>query len=330
MAITINREIVQGSDTLHTIMGRHLNEMNKSFTRISTGLKINHAGDDAAGKGISERMQVQIRALDQSQENTQTANTMLKAADVAINSIVEVVRQMRTRAIEASNSTLNDDDRVALQNELDDMKEQVINVNAMVTHNDRHLFTGDFGAIEETLQYEADDYEKIKYTDSDGTLVDSNFLTTQLKEDAEGDITFNSFSWKKEGPSLNFQIGPDRNSTLTAHLRDMTTIFDGIDIDVSDEEKSMKLAKDLDKVLTRVLYQQTEIGSVQERLEFTSENLQSSSDNTQAALSAIQDADMAKEMTNYVKNNMLMQATQSMMAQANSTLMSFLDLIRTQ
>jgi len=330
MAITINREIVQGADTLHTTLDRHLTGMNKSFTKISTGLKINHAGDDAAGKAISERMLSQIRALDQSQENTQSANTMLKAADTAITSIVEVVRQMRTRAIEASNSTLNDNDRVALKNELEEMKEQVLNVNAMVTHNDRHLFTGDFGAIEEALQYEADDYETLKYTDEDGNEVDTNFVTTQLKEGAEGDVTFNSFSWKKDGPSITFQIGPDRNSTLTTHLRDMTTIFEGIELDVSDEEKSMKLAQDLDKVLTRVLYQQTEIGSVQERLSFTSENLQANSDNTKEALSAIQDADMAKEMTNYVKNNMLMQATQSMMAQANTTLMSFLDLIRPQ
>ena len=329
MAITINREIVQGADSLHTIMGRHLTEMNKSFTKVSTGLRINHAGDDPAGKGISERMQVQIRALDQSQENTQTANTMLKAADVAITSIVDVVRQMRTKAIEASTSTLNDDDRIALQSELEGFKDQVININAMVTHNDRHLLTGDFGTIEETLQYEADDYvPATTWTDENGNT--QSLPSTQLKADAEGDVNFKSFSWDKNGPSLNFQIGPDRNSTLTTHLRDMTNIFDGVDIDVSDEEKSMKLVQDLDKVLTRVLYQQTEIGSVQERLEFTSENLQFNSDNTQAALSAIQDADMAKEMTSYVKNNMLMQATQSMMAQANTTLMSFLDLIRPQ
>ncbi len=331
MAITINREIVQGADSLHTTLDRHLTGMNKSFTKISTGLKINHAGDDAAGKAISERMLSQIRALDQSQENTQSANTMLKAADTAITSIVEVVKQMRTKAIEASNSILNENDRAALQNELNDMKDQVINVNAMVTHNNRHLLTGDFGTIEETLQYEADDYEYYKYTDDEnGNEVTTNILTDNLKTDAEGDVTFNSFSWKKGGPSITFQIGPDRNSTLTTHLRDMTTIFEGIEFDVSNEEKSMKLAKDLDKVLTRVLYQQTEIGSVQERLEFTSENLQLNSDNTQQALSVIQDADMAKEMTSYVKNNMLMQATQSMMAQANSTLMSFLDLIRPQ
>ena len=330
MAITINREIVQGADSLHTTLDRHLTGMNKSFVKVSTGLEINHASDNPAGKAISERMLTQVRALDQSQENTQSANMMLKAADGAITTIVDIIKQMRTKAIEASNSTLNEDDRAILKNDLEQMKEQAVNIGASVTHNDRHLLNGDFGAIEETLQYEADDYEKLNYTDSDGNLVESNFLTTQLKEDAEGDVTFNSFAWKKGGPSITFQIGPDRNSTLTTHLRDMTTIFDGFDIDVSDEKKSLELVHNLDKSLTRALYQQTEIGSVQERLTFTSENLQLSSDNTQQALSAIQDADMAKEMTNYVKNNMLMQATQSMMAQANTTLMSFLDLIRTQ
>ena len=330
MAITINREIVQGADTLHTTLDRHLTNMNKSFMKVSTGLEINHAGDNPAGKGISDRMITQIRALDQSQENTQSANSLLKAADVAITSIVDVVRQMRTKAIEASTSVLNSDDRVALQNELEQLRDQVINTNALVTHNGNRLLTGEYGAIEETLQYDADDYVAAKYYNDEGDLVDSTFRTSQLKEDAEGDVNFNSFSWKKGGPSITFQIGPEKSQTLTTHLRDMTTIFDDVTFDVSDEEKSFKLAQDLDKVLTRALYQQTEIGSVQERLTFTSENLQLVTDNTEQALSTIQDADMAKEMTNYVKNNMLMQATQSMMAQANTTLMSFLDLIRVQ
>ena len=328
MAITINREIVQGSDSLHTIMGRHMNEMNKSFTKISTGLEINHASDNAAGKAISERMLTQIRALDQSQENTQTANSMLKAADVAITSIVDVIKQMRTKAIEASTSVLNDDDRAALQSELEQLKDQVINTNAMVTHNGNQLLTGNYGTIEETIHYSSDDYETIMMENEYGEMAETPF--TQLKDDADGKLEFTSFAWDKNGPSLNFQVGPDRNSTLTTHLRDMTSIFKGIDIDVSTVDNSAKLAKNLDKALTRALYQQTEIGSVQERLTFTSENLQLVSDNTQAALSEIQDADMAKEMTTYVKHNMLMQATQSMMAQANTTLMSFLDLIRPQ
>ena len=329
MAITVNREIVQGADSLHTILGRHLSGMNKSLMKVSTGLDINSAGDNPAGKGISERMQVQIRALDQSQENTQAANSLLKVADVAITSIVDALRQMRTKALEASNSTLNSDDRVALTNELNQLKEQIVNGNAMVTHNDRHLLTGEYGVIEETFNYSAEDYEPITtYTDSDGNEV--IVPSSVLKEDAEGELSFSSFSWKKGGPSISFQVGPDRNSTVITHLRDMTSIFDDFEIDVSDEEKSLKLFHNLDKALTRALYQQTEIGSIQERLTFTSENLQLVSDNTQEALSVIQDADMAKEMTQYVKHNMLMQATQAMMAQANTTLTSFLDLIRTQ
>ena len=319
---------------LHTTLDRHLTGMNKSFIKVSTGLEINHASDNPAGKAISERMLTQIRALDQSQENTQSANSLLKVADVAITSIVDALKQMRTKALEASNTILNSDDRVALTNELNQLKDQIINGNALVTHNGNSLLTGDYGSIEETLQYSADDYDYITYEDGyddDGNeIIVNTGRKYSTPREGSGEVNFNSFSWEKGGPSITFQIGPDRNSTLTTHLRDMTSIFDDFEIDVSDEEKSLELVHNLDKALTRALYQQTEIGSVQERLTFTSENLQLVSDNTQEALSGIQDADMAKEMTNYVKQNMLMQATQSMMAQANTTLMSFLDLIRTQ
>ena len=105
-------------------------------------------------------------------------------------------------------------------------------------------------------------------------------------------------------------------------------IFSDVTIDVSTTDNAALTAKSLDTALTRALYQQAEIGTIQERLEYTTDNLQMISNETTEALSTIQDADMAKEMTNYVKNNVLMQATQSMMAQANTSLATFIDLIR--
>ena len=131
---------------------------------------------------------------------------------------------------------------------------------------------------------------------------------------------------------MYFQLGPNRNDGVITHLMNLTEnyIFKDVTIDVSSVDAASKTARSLDKALTRALYQQTEIGSLQERLDFTSENLQMISNETTNALSTIQDADMAKEMTNYVKNNVLMQATQAMMAQANTSLASFIDLIKPQ
>ena len=311
MSLTIHGPMSRGAEGLTTIMNNHQTEMGKSLERVSTGLKINHAGDDSAGNAISEKMLSQIRGLDQGQENAQNANSLLKIADSAISTMVDVIRAMRTKALEAANDSLSQDDREALTNEINQLRDQVT-ASALVTHNGRYLLTGDYGAIEEAVTYE----NGIAY-DSDG---------------AETSLSFNDISWKNddEDRRLYFQVGEHKGDVITTNLMNMTEkyIFSDVTIDVSTTDNAALTAKSLDTALTRALYQQAEIGTIQERLEYTSENLQMISDDTTEALSTIQDADMAKEMTNYVKNNVLMQATQSMMAQANTSLATFIDLIR--
>ena len=298
MALTIHGANSRGAEGLTTIMNNHQSEMNKSIEKVSTGLKINHSGDNAAGKAISDRMLSQIRGLDQGQENTQNANSLLKVADAAITNIVDVIRAMHTKALEGTGDVLTEDDRAALLTEINQLKDQVTS-SALVTQNGRHLLTGDFGAITEAATYSSDK------------------------------LSFDDISWTGEN-RLHFQVGPEKDAVVTARLMDFTerNLFKDVTIDVSTSDNASKTARSLEKVLTRALYQQAEIGSVQERLEFTSENLQVVTNDTTEALSTIQDADLAQEMTNYVKNNMLMQATQAMMAQANTSLATFIDLIK--
>lgn len=304
MALTINGQFAAGADGLLTVMNTHASEMGKSIQRVSTGLKINSTKDDAAGKAVSDKMQSQIRALDQGQQNTQNANSLLSVADAAISSIVDALTQMRAKALQGASDALTSDERDVLLNELNQLKDQVSS-SALVTQNGRYLLNGDYGTIEEAVTYD---------TDGDASK-----------------LHMNDFSWKGDN-AIHFHVGPERNDTVVAHLMDMTgdKLFKDVTIDVSSVEASQKTAEDLNRSLTRALYQQTEIGSIQERLELTSDNLQTVSDNTSEALSVIQDADMAKEMTKYVKNNVLMQATQSMLAQANSSLANFLDLMPSQ
>ena len=303
MAVTINGQFSQGADNLTTILNRHQTAMGKSLEKVSTGKKINHAGDDSSANAISEKMLAQIRGLDQSQENTQNADSLLKVAEGAVTSIVDIIQAMKAKALEAANDGLATEDRVAVMNELSQLRDQVTS-SALITHNGRHLLTGDYGTINEATTYAAD---------------------------ADDELSFKDFSWEGEN-SLYFQIGPNRHEGILTHLMDLTErhIFEDVTINVSTSDMASQTAKSLDKALTRALYQQAEIGSIRERLDFTSENLQMISDETTSALSTIQDSDMAKEMTNYVKNNVLMQATQAMMAQANSTLASFIDLIQPQ
>ena len=329
MAMTINGQFSQGADNLTTIMNRHQTEMGKSLEKVSTGKKINHAGDDSSGNAISEKMLAQIRGLDQSQENTQSAYSLLKVADAAITSIVDIVRAMKTKALEAANDSLSAEDRLAVANEINQLKDQVAS-SALVTHNGRYLLNGDYGTISEAATYDTDSTDTTT-TDSTDTDATTDSTDSSTSTSSSNHLSFSDFSWEGEN-HLYFQIGPNRNDGVITHLMNLTEnyIFKDVTIDVSSVSAASKTARTLDKALTRALYQQTEIGSLQERLDFTSENLQLVSNETTNALSTIQDADMAKEMTNYVKNNVLMQATQAMMAQANTTLASFIDLIKPQ
>lgn len=311
MALTIHGPLSRGSEGLTTIMNDHQTTMQKSLERVSTGLKINHSGDNAAGKAISDKMLAQIRGLDQGQENTQNANSMLNVAEASVSSMIDIIRAMRTKALEAANDSLSQDDRTALTNEINQLKDQITS-SALVTHNGRYLLTGDYGAIDEAVTYD------------NGVAYDSNNSATTL--------SFTDISWNSDDLDrrLYFQVGPEKDAVITANLMNMTAdyIFSGVKINIDTVDDAAETARSLDTALTRALYQQAEIGSVRERLEYTSENLQLTSADTTEALSTIQDADLAKEMTTYVKNNVLMQATQAMMAQANTSLATFIDLIK--
>lgn len=328
MAFTIHGELARGADGLTTILNRHQTAMGKSIEKISSGQKINHAGDDSAGNAISEKMKTQIRSLDQSQENTQTAGALLGVASAAITSMLDVVVAMRTKTLTALGST-DDDERAILQSEIEQLRDEIVG-ESMVTHNGRYLFDGRFGQLRETIEdtstFEFELPEKKTY--NLGEYGDQNKINEKLSfNDMGWDV-----NWTDEGEDsarMYFQVGPEPGDYVTVHLMKMNEIFDGLTIDVSTDDKTSKTLMSLDNLMTRMMYQLTEISSVQERLEFTSENLQQVNEDTTAALSAIQDTDLAKEMTSFVKNNVLMQATQAMMAQANTTLNSFVNLIPT-
>lgn len=314
MPIRMSGYLIRGADGLTTIMNNHSTEMSKSIEKVSSGLRINHSGDDSSGKAISEKMLSQIRSLDQSQQNTQSANSLLGVAEAAVTSIVDVIQQMKAKALQGADDTLTTDERKALEFEINQLSSQV-DASSLVSQNGRYLLNGNFGKINETLQ--------------DVTIYDS-----EGNGDTKEVLNFNSFDWEND-QAMYFQVGPDKSDSLLVHLGNMTKDYIFKDVmnedgkfDVSTSENAIKLYNDLDKSLTRALYQQVEIATVQERLDFTMSNLQEVTDDTTAALSTIQDADMAKEMTNFVKHNVLMQATQAMMAQANTTMASFIDLIR--
>ena len=122
-------------------LNKNNNKLSNSLKKVSSGMKINGAGDDASGYSISERMRVQKRGLDQDDANAQNASSLLKTADGAISSSIDILKTMKEKAINAANDTNTDADRATIQKELDQAIDQ-LDDNANLTFNNKRLFDG--------------------------------------------------------------------------------------------------------------------------------------------------------------------------------------------
>ena len=428
--------------TLNTL-NRNSSALSNSLKKVSSGMKINGAADDASGYAISERMRVQIRGLDQANSNTQNGNSMMKVAEGAVSSTVDILKTLKEKVINAANDTNTDDDRATIQKELNQSIDQ-INDNANVTFNGKYLVDGShnqnvtatttsltnsslntdtvtgstFNTLTDrngnSLNINANDtvsisfvHEGVTYTTSvagnksftdllsaanatasagaaganlfDGTTTDTdtvgvdvagqNVVTADGKnaitikaanagvdnqiagitisvETVHGNINksanalLDAFSEtvraqnNSNDNSIVLQVGTKANQAIKVGLTDMRaqalglSAADGTTINIGTQEKANAAINVLDNAVSKALDQQTTIGSVQSRLNYTSSNLTTASENVQASESTIRDADMAKEMTEYTKNNVLLQAAQSMLAQANQSSSSVLSLLQ--
>ena len=133
---------MQATNTLNTL-NKNEKDRAKSLGQVSSGMKINSAGDDPSGMSISERMRVQIRALDQDNQNTQNGNSMMKVAEGAVSSTVDILRTLKEKCINAANDTNTDEDRAIIQKEMDAMVDQ-INDNANIQYNGKILMSGTY------------------------------------------------------------------------------------------------------------------------------------------------------------------------------------------
>ena len=426
--------------TLNTL-NRNTKALSKSLQKVSSGMKINSAADDASGYAISERMRVQIRSLDQANSNAQNGGSMMKVAEGAVSSTVEILKTLKEKAVNAANDTNTDADRQTIQKELDQSIDQ-INDNANVTFNGQYLVDGSknsktdatctaltnqslaetthSGTALTALQARNGDSLNIQATDTitvswvkDGktytgsTKVGTQSLDAALKQIKDGSNTLSSDITLKAGKtsfiavdgsgnsvytasgesaltivssstginnqisgftisitdntgavrksanaaldafdetlraqnksddnSINLQVGTKANQTIKVGLTDMKAQALGLQgknndtIQVGNQEQANAAINVLDAAIQKALDQQTTIGAVQSRLEYTQTNLTTASENVTAAESTIRDADMAKEMTEYTKNNVLMQAAQSMLAQANQSSSNVLSLLQ--
>jgi len=258
----------------------------KSTEKLSSGYKINRAADDAAGLAISEKMRRQIRGLTQATANAQDGISCLQTAEGALNEVHDMLQRMNELAIKAGNETLQSVDKSYIQSELQALRVEIDRVSETTTFNEQKLLNGEFCEINPNG---ANQGKKIQV----GSEVQSQNQIT---------ITISNMNWASitSGDAAT-QLGAT-NSTLN-----VTSDYDTIRSTVSN----------IKAALQHVSTMRSDMGAVQNRLEHTVANLKNVVENTTAAESAVRDTDMATEMVKFANNNILAQAGQAMLAQAN-------------
>jgi len=191
--------------TLNTL-NKNSSALAKSLQKVSSGMKINSAADDASGYAISERMRVQIRSLDQANANTQSGNSMMKVAEGAVSSTVDILKTLKEKVINAANDTNTDSDRQTIQKELDQSIDQ-IDDNANVTFNGKYLLDGSKNNVGEATYTALSNQNLSKSTTADTKLVDLKARNEDSLELLATDRITVSYVQAGKTYSATFQVG---------------------------------------------------------------------------------------------------------------------------
>ena len=265
-------------------LGVNQRNLSKNLEKLSSGFRINRAGDDAAGLAISESMRSQINGLNQAAKNADDAIGLIQTAEGALTETHSMLQRMKTLATQSANGTYTTEARTNIQKEFDQLKTEI----------DRIADTTEFSGVKPLLVN-----NNMKFQ-----IGTSNVTQNQLE------IT--SVSMKAAELGKNVAGGP--------------ASLDAVDLSTLDEaNKGMAV---IEKAITNVSDYRATLGAAQNRLEHTVNNLNVTSENITAAESRIRDTDMADEMTAFTKNNILAQAAQSMLAQANAQPQGILSLLQ--
>lgn len=248
----------------------------KSMEKLSSGFRINRAGDDAAGLSISEKMRGQIRGLNQASRNAQDGISLIQTAEGALDETHSILQRMRELAVQSANDTNVTGDRTALQDEVKELISELNRIGKNTEFNTKKLLSGGLS-----------------------------------------------------GTGLKFHIGANATQNMELKISKMTASGLGVSgLSISGQANADTAITTLDTAIKNVSAQRSKLGAVQNRLEHTIKNLDNSSENLQAAESRVRDVDMAKEMMEQTKNNILQQASTAMLAQANAAPQTVLQLLR--
>lgn len=304
----------------------------KSTEKLSSGYRINRAADDAAGLSISEKMRSQIRGLDKSVENATAGISLLQTAEGALNEVHSILQRMNELATQAANDTNTTEDRKAIKAEIDALAYEIDRVASTTQFNTMNLLDGTFqdkqlqvGALSgQTIElniYAIDCHGiglGLLFKNSVGSDV-TEMLDSILQRTPDiTNIEKNAETENAYGVSIYLTSSPESKGPY----RSEQSLF------VDSNENAGRTMKIVQNAIQLVSDMRSSLGAVQNRLEHTVANLNTTSENTSAAESLLRDTDMADETIAYNKNKILAQAGQTMLAQANQSAQGVLSLLQ--
>ena len=287
----------------------------KSTEKLSSGYKINRAADDAAGLSISEKMRRQIRGLTQASLNAEDGISCVQTAEGALNEVHDMLQRINELAVKGENGTLTSVDRSYIQSEVSQLMSEIDRVQSTTTFNEQSLLDGTFTGKGLMVGAEAGQHITVSIKNMDISTLVTNAIATgnakyRVDSDSDGKVT-----------SADDQVELTAESEIAMFKSNDKTV----EVTAEDFARLNAFAKGALQVVSE---QRSDLGAIQNRLEHTINNLDNVVENTTAAESQIRDTDMATEMVRYSNNNILAQAGQAMLAQANQANQGVLSLLR--
>jgi len=263
-------------------------DVDSNMEKLSSGMRINKAGDDASGLAVSEKMRAQIRGLQRAMRNAEDGISFIQVAEGYLAETTSVLQRIRELAIQASNGIYTPEDRMQIAVEVSQLTDEV---DRIASHAEFNRF---------------------------------NMLTGKFANPAAGGNPTNSM-W--------FHIGANMDQRIRAYVGTMTAAGLGVrsgtaQVSISSPDASNATIGVIDAALTKVGRQRADLGAYQNRMEHTVRGVAIAAENTQAAESRIRDTDMAEQMVDYVKDQILVRSSTAMLAQANLKPQTVLELLR--
>jgi len=264
-------------------------DLNKDIEKLSSGLRINRAGDDASGLAVSEKLRSQIRGLNQAEKNIENAVSFIQTTEGYLAETHDIMHRIRELAVQSANGIYSDEDRMQIQVEVSQLVDEVNRIASHAQFNGMNMLTGAFA------------------NPSGGGVVPRQMF---------------------------FQVGANMDQRKQVFIGTMTAQALGLQgtggnqsISISTPDKANQVIGAVDNAMRRVSRQRADLGAYQNRFEMAAKGVAVAAENMQAAESQIRDTDMASQMVDYVKNQILMQSSTAMLAQANLKTRSELQLL---